>query len=652
MRIFENYTGNAMINNALMTIESLGEVKSLESVTPDLLLQIYEKRNLLKLNRRLKSYTMLFTKNGPLHNDKTNGEKVYDGLMRKIISDFENDGQKTCELTGLKFETTFDEIFKQLLKELEYPEKEIKKKDTTINRNWFPLIGGLGSDAQSLPQAKFTFQIHPICIAIMQFLPLSAFLYKGGVLLIDSSNFELTRKLINKQVKLLNERISTTKSSDSIENIKDFSKGNYLQSALEILDEFEDNEYADLNLWSFSNSGTGASCEIDRVPNALIKKLLKIKISSPYVGLELKNILSKNESAYSFLECLEGNNDWWLLYRNVFGSGKKAYEYDGCSIEFLEAYYSAIGRSVDFTNARHISYLIQKYKSPSFEKYLHKTDAWDAKEYRTDLFKVLCKAAENDEWGLERHVSILDYPDKLPVKNHFYKLHKLVHFYYQHTCFEPILEGNYHRSCKSLSLAKIIIRLIENDEKANSIKKDLASVQNYSSVNYNGLLIRNAQDIELNLILESLYNEDLKPQRFGLNELIHLYYLQKTQSYSHRVNGFNEWDIEIDNSSKEWINKIKCFSLDYKAYYLEKYQDVQSGVLPYKKLTRLILDIPSNTSQFLRWMDEAIGNTNKALDKNWDDSIFYSFSGEFSPSLFRFIFKFILLKELNKEVKF
>jgi hypothetical protein len=283
VKIFNNYTGNAMLNNALMIIEALGNINSLENVTTGLLLKIYEDKKLLNLNRRLKSYTMLFTKNGPLHNDKTNGEKVYDGLFGKILTSFENQGNKTCEISGLKFDTTFDDIFKQVLKELEYPDKKIEKKDTSINRNWFPLIGGLGSDAQSLPQAKFTVQIHPICIVIMQFLPLSAFLYKGGVLLIDSSNFTLSKKLIAQHVNILDERILVKSSSESIENVKDFSKGNYIQNALDIMDEFEDNEYADLNLWSFSNSGTGASCEIDRVPNSLIKKLLRIKLCSPRI---------------------------------------------------------------------------------------------------------------------------------------------------------------------------------------------------------------------------------------------------------------------------------------------------------------------------------------------------------------------------------
>jgi hypothetical protein len=653
MKIFNNYTGNAMLNNALMTIEALGKVNSIEEITTDLLFKIYDDKKLLKLNRRLKSYTMLFTKNGPLHNDKANGEKVYDGLFKKILATFENEGNKTCEISGLRFETSFDDIFKQLLKELKYTDKEIKKKDTSINRNWFPLIGGLGSDAQSLPQAKFTYHIHPICIAILQFLPLSAFLYKGGVLLIDSSNFILSKKLIAQHVKILNERISTKSSSESVENVKDFSKGNYIQNALNLMDEFEDNEYADLNLWSFSNSGTGASCEIDRVPNLLIKKLLKIKFSSPSVGLELKRILNRNESAYSFLECLEDNKEWWLLYPNIFGSGKKATEYKGCSIDFLEAYFNAINKEADILNARHISYLISRYKSMSFEKYLEKTDAWDASEFRIDLFKVLCEAAENDEWNLDRQISIISSND-CPVKNQYYHLHKLIHFYYQNKLFEPTPENKEIENSNVSKLCYWLISMIDKDEKSSSIIKDLKSTQEYKSVGYNGLLLRNASNLELYEILGTLYNQELKSARFGLNELLHLYYLQKEKkTVEFKALGIDK-DFFINKYYENWTNDIKAFLNDYKSYYLGKYKNLTTGKLPYKKLKNQISEIPNNTTQFLRWFEEAYSNTNETLQKSqkWDDTLLYSHLGEFSPSLFRFIFKFIAFKNLDKKVQF
>ena len=341
MKIFKTYTGNAMLNNALMTIEALGRLENITQVTPELLLELYRKLDLISLNKRLKSYTMIFSLNNPLVNPakKANsaGEKIYENLILSILNNFENEGPNICEVSGLRFESTFENFYQKEIENLKYEvkSKRLDKKeerrllknldntDLSLNRSWFPLIGGLGSDAQALPQAKFTVQIHPICIAIMQFLPLSALLYKGGILLIDSSNFEFTRSFIEGNVKEVKQRIQTTMLDKPIENIKDFSKGNYISKAIKILTDKEmEDEYSDLNLWSFSNSGTGASCEIERVPNRLIKKLIRMNKNTK-INSELKNILKNNFTAYSFLTALDDNREWYLLYPNVFGTGRK-----------------------------------------------------------------------------------------------------------------------------------------------------------------------------------------------------------------------------------------------------------------------------------------------------------------------------------------
>src|SRR5690606_10509366 len=101
----------------------------------------------------------------------------------------------------------------------------------------------------------------------------------------------------------------------------------------------------------------------------------------------------------SFLESLEDNKYWYLLYPNSFGTGKKKVEYKGVSPEFLENYYLEIGRSKFIPIAKYIAWLIEKYKSTTFAKLLLKNDAWNDQEYRIELFKVLVKATENNEWS-------------------------------------------------------------------------------------------------------------------------------------------------------------------------------------------------------------------------------------------------------------
>jgi hypothetical protein len=651
MKIFETYTGNAMLNNALMTVEALGNLKNVSEITPGILLQLYNDKGLLKLNKRLKSYTMLFTKNGPLHNDKANGDKTYDALFRTIINNFENEGDRQCEISGLKFNSTFNIVFEKALKSIDIPEKEIQKKDTNLSRTWFPLIGGLGSDAQALPQAKFTIQIHPICIAILQFLPLSSLLYKGGILLIDSSNFEFVRGFVAENQKELEKRIQTTKSTDSVENVRDFSKGSYLLKALKILEDKEEFEetYSDLNLWSFSNSGTGASCEIDRVPNDLIHKLINLKKISPDVRKELENILNNNQSAYSFLKDLEDKAEWWLLYPNVFGSGKKESKYPGVSVPFLEAYFKETGNLKLTEYAKYLSYLIDKYKNKSFEKYLDKTDAWDNKQYpyRLDLYTVLVEATAKGEWSLDHQLQIIDDGLQLPVKNTFYNLHKLAHFYYQKKVFanQPPTLPNMLSNVKDV--CKWMITLIQNDENNKRLIKDLTSVQNYTSVGFAGLLLRffELPGLDLLTITNALYDDNFFLARNGLNELLRIFFNQSQQEIFEISDLKLSHKLTLSEPTKKWFDDIEEFAKDYQAYYFDKYKS--KG-----KTLRLIKDISLESSPFLYWFRDATEKTNDFLNikdgnksDKWSDALLYNPQGDFSISFSKFAIKFSLLKQ-------
>lgn len=55
MTIFKHYTGNALLNNALQTIEILGQVDCVSEITPQLLEKLYVDKHLLETNLCLKS---------------------------------------------------------------------------------------------------------------------------------------------------------------------------------------------------------------------------------------------------------------------------------------------------------------------------------------------------------------------------------------------------------------------------------------------------------------------------------------------------------------------------------------------------------------------------------------------------------------------
>lgn len=653
--MFSTYTGNAILNNALMTIEALARLKHVSGITPELILELYQKVNLKNLNLRLKSYTMLFTKNGPLKNDEINGEKIYDELFRYFTQNVELEGERQCEISGLRFTKTFDILFGEVLTNIGITKKEIAKKDTTINRTWFPLIGGLGSDAQALPQAKFSVQIHPILIPILQFLPLSTVLYRGGVLLIDSSNFEFSKEFIARNVKDVTRRIETTQEGGSIENLKDFSKGNYLLRAIDILDDknfdFQD-DYTDLNLWSFSNSGTGASCEIERVPSSLIRKILRLR-KNPVVEPELNKILSNSESPYSFLEALESNQEWYGLYPNVYGSGKIKVESDGVSVPFLEAYYQEIKSPQKIGYAKYLAFLVDKYKTDSFAKYLSKKDAWRDHNFKTDLYVVLVKATENGEWSLIHHLDILDDANEVPVKNNIYNILKITHFYYyKKSSFNQLPQAS-DSSTEAKKIMDWLIAIIQTDSRKDILVKSLINSQTYASTGYSQMLYRASRksEVDLGTVFYTLYNEQFKSTRYGFNELLRIFFSQPEQVEIELTCLEKDEKWELEKNVGKWFEQFAEFASDYQRYYFQKYSNTETGINPIGKFQRLVEGIPEDSGRFLTWFYNALENTNRflighefATKEKWSDSLLYSPYGEYLQSFAHIGIKLSLIK--------
>ncbi len=658
MIIFKTYTGNALLNNALMTIEAIGKLKNVFEITPALILELYQKEGLKSLNQRLKSYTMLFTKNGPLKNDATNGEKIYDQLFKHFTENVELEGEKQCEISGLRFSKTFEQLFMETLSNIGLSNKEIEKKDTTINRTWFPLIGGLGSDAQALPQAKFSVQIHPFIIPVLQFLPLSAVLYKGGVLLVDSANFEFSREFIARNVKDVKQRIATTQEGDPIENLKDYAKGNYLLRAIKILEErvedYED-DYTDLNLWSFSNSGTGASCEIERVPNSLLQKVFRLKKDVTVRG-ELEQTLSSSETAYRFLEALENNQEWYGLYPNVYGSGAKKVESNGVSVPFLEAYFKEINSPQKTEYAKYLAFLVEKYKTESFAKYLPKKDAWRDQNFKTDLYSVLVKATENGEWSLAHQLEILDDPDAVPVKNNVYGILKITHYYYYKKVFSEKLPEISQPVSETKNITDWLIALIQADARKENLVKSLTNSQTVAGTGYTQLFYRASQkpEVDLETVFYALNNEQFKSARYGLNELLRLFFSQPEQEEIGLFYLEKRESWQLEKNTRKWFGQFAEFAADYQRYYFHKYGNPETGSKPFGKFLKLTEGISEDGSHFLTWFYEALENTNQFLidqelvtKEKWTDSLLYAPNGEYMQSFARMAIKLSLLKNIQ-----
>lgn len=620
-----------------MTIEALEGLNSVSEITPEVLRKQFNERKLWELNRRMKSYTMLFTRNGPLLNDAKLGENIYRQLTGKILSTVEADGQYQCEISGLRFNTTFADWYEQVLKDLKVPEKEIEKKDRTINRCWFPLIGALGSDAQALPQAKFDIRIHPVCLVIIQFLPLSALLYRGGVLLFDASNFEFSKDFIAKSVERVQDAIRLAVANQPIENIKDFDKGKYLLRAIELFSEkhtYYGDRYTDINLWSFTNSGTGASCVVDRVPSRVFRDLYHLFKKSDCQS-DLKMILNGGY-ANNFVNALKNGWDYEGLYP------KK--DYEGVSISFFEEYQRLIGRADHLEYAKYIAELIKRATlAKGDEKMLAKTDAFSQQEYAPFFQKILIEAAGRGKWSLAHHLDIIDDPEALPVRSTTYGIFKKVHFYFQKKNWEPmtsVQSGDKLETTMTGKICSFAIRLIEKDGEENfkNHQKTLENLQEYNGFSLTPTLVRQCRELTLAQASTFLFH-NYRLQHYGLNFLLRVYYSQAAKTPVPEV-------VLPSGENTRWLERLEAFAEFYTEYYNDKYEG------DWRKFNKHVLAaFPRYPGEFQRWLDIAFEKMREYFEEKEisrpeidqvEETLCYDEDGNYNSTFARFAVQFCL----------
>lgn len=640
--IFSNYTGNAMLNNALMTIEALAGLSHVSEITSAVLLSEANKHKIWELYPRMKSYTMLFTKNNPLFNDPKSGKEIYWKLIQKIISQVEVTGIYQCEVSGLRFNRTFTEFYSDVLKDFGLSEKEIGKKDLTINRCWFPLIGSLGSEAQALPQAKFNVRIHPICLIVIQFLPLSSIIYKKGILLFDSINFDFAKEYIARSTERVGEGIKLVSISNQIENVKDFDrgKGKCLLRAIDLYSgkiRYHEDNFTDISLWSFTNSGQGANCQIDRIPSKLFKNLVRL-FQSPLCQPDLNRILN-GAYADNFLDALQNGWDYNGLYPNK--------NFEGVSISFYEEYHHLISKADHLEYAKHIAGLIKKVSlSITEEKMLSKTDAYNQPEYAPFIQKVLVGAAEKGEWSLIHHLNIIEDADTLPVENRIHWIFKKVHFYFQKKDWQQgdLIKPREHLwETTAGRITRLAIQIIKKDE-SEKLKRHVETLrdsQKFKKFSLAPIFIRQCLSLTLSQAY-SYFFPNYHLTNFALNYLLRVYFSQVSPE---EVSGSNL----PEGQDSIWLERIEAFSEFYIKYYLDKYDG------DWNKFKKQILDpFPKNSNEFQYWLVftvEKIRERFNALGKDLDEiekleeSICYDEEGNYSPAFARFALQFCFNKQ-------
>jgi hypothetical protein len=308
-------TGNPFVDTGLMVLTTLADKETVDDLTfVDIRKVFGDGSSVLRVNQRLKSYTMVFGTNGPLtqpaYKKAKKNEAVYLGTVSRLLSHAEYEGTvgQPCDLTGIRSDLNFHEVAAAALVDAGLPVPDAK----WIGRDWVPLGGSLGNDAQALPGASRPLHVSALALFALQYLPLGVFLFKGKLTCYQSTVQELPQSLVSAVVK----RNSTSLDREIL------GKGGGSRMVLEfLLIHFEELQAhlssfpknTELLLWLFSNSGTGADCMIEPVPEPALRFISDAcRQFAPEIRMLLRN--DPKDPRFQLFECIRGGRDYSSLY--------------------------------------------------------------------------------------------------------------------------------------------------------------------------------------------------------------------------------------------------------------------------------------------------------------------------------------------------
>jgi hypothetical protein len=329
-------TGNPFVDTGLMVLAELAGKPGVSALTLSDLRDVFgDGEQLARDNQDLKCFTMVFGTNGPLtqpaYRKTGKNRELYVSIVKQFLNfaAIEGDSGPRCDLTGTRTKFDFQTVCAEALREAGLPVPEKKY----LGRDWVPLGGSLGNDAQALPVASRPLHVSAVALFALQYLPLGVFLFKGKLTCPQSSHEELTQAWVSDVVHRNQDRIKLGQTEI-------LGKGGGTSGVLDLLMRLaEDVSYVpgtEASLWLFSNSGTGADCQTELIPESALKFVYQARSR---FGSEIRRLVASEpkDSRQQLFECIRGERDYPGLY-----PFKKQ---DGASPEFYDFYQREIKRA-------------------------------------------------------------------------------------------------------------------------------------------------------------------------------------------------------------------------------------------------------------------------------------------------------------------
>ncbi len=313
-------TGNPFVDTGLAVLAFKSQCTMIDELTLEKIKQIHrDGSELARRNSKLKSTTLIFTVNSlATHPGIKPAEKrnqyyaaITTAFLNKIGHD---DSPERCESCGNPRSLNIDKIIKKTLVPLGYKNDDMRY----TGRDWFPLAGSIGSDAQALPAGSRSPNICAKCLFAVHYLPQGVMLMDGKLTVFQSTSTEFWYDLVEPITRTIEERIMAGKFETL--GAKEGSAA-VLKKSFEAMRKLKRiDPGVSLFVWMFSNSGQGPDCKIEEIPNYALQFLFKAYVSG-YKEEILRLISKERASESSFLNCISTGRDYYSLYPSKKNSG-------------------------------------------------------------------------------------------------------------------------------------------------------------------------------------------------------------------------------------------------------------------------------------------------------------------------------------------
>ena len=452
-------TGNPFVDTGLAVLAYKSGCSSVEELTLEKMKAAHgDGTELARRNSKLKSTSMIFTINSlATHPGIKPAEKrlqLYSAITTAFLNKigFE-DVHERCESCGNKYSLNLDKLIRETLVPL-----GLKNEKRYTGRDWFPLAGSIGSDAQALPAGSRTPNLCGKCLFAVHYLPQGVILRDGRLAVFQSTSTEFFYKYVTLIATDIDDRIS----ADNFQTCG--SKEGSTAVVKKTLDTMSHMKHIDpgtsLFVWLFSNSGTGPECSIDEIPNDALQFLFEAN-KEPIQREEVLHLARKNKNPeYSFMNSIEKGADYYGLYPSK--------KYSGVSPELFVLYQTKIRKATN--QSLNVAYRIARHLNESF------ADAKKLEDFRINfkndfakqnhVKKHIAEMVSNGELTFSDYLSLFanNSGDSLTVNGSAWKF---ISYYMYHTDWLNLIDTHLANTTANNDLLQYVSATIFEDQLAN-----------------------------------------------------------------------------------------------------------------------------------------------------------------------------------------